>query len=92
MESSVSFKIRGESEEVAITKVVSNYTFFLHKISRKFSPTLAIFPAVNSVFGDLISLWKRILEWPTCKLLFPPPGPACWGAEAAWPPPVTVTS
>jgi hypothetical protein len=38
------FKIRGESEEVAITKVVSNYTFFLHKFSRNFSPNLAIFP------------------------------------------------
>jgi hypothetical protein len=42
LESWEKFKIFGESEEVVITKVVHNYTFFLHKFSWNFSQVLAI--------------------------------------------------
>jgi hypothetical protein len=41
----------GELEEVVITKVVPNYTFFLHKFFGNFSHPLAIFSEENSVFG-----------------------------------------
>jgi hypothetical protein len=40
-------KIHGELEEVAITKVVPNYTFFLHKFYGGFSHPLAIFLGLN---------------------------------------------
>jgi hypothetical protein len=67
IESLKNFKIRGESEQVAITKVVPNYISLLHKFSGIFSPSLDIFSAVNSISGDLILLWKRISSGPTCQ-------------------------
>jgi hypothetical protein len=52
------FKIRGESEEVAITKVVPNYTLFLHKFSGNFCHPLAIFPVDNLISAVICELKK----------------------------------
>jgi hypothetical protein len=60
------FKIHGESEEVAITDVVPNYTFYLHKFSGNFSHPLAIFPVDNSISTVICEL-KNQIRRPTCQ-------------------------
>jgi hypothetical protein len=73
-------KIHGELEEVAITKVVPNYTFFLHKFYGGFSHPLAIFLGLNQ-FWQLILSWKINYQWSTYR---PPhfrsglPVGGCW--------------
>jgi hypothetical protein len=51
MESLKYLKIRAQSDKVVITKVVSNYIFFLQKFYGNFYHPLAIFPVKNSNFG-----------------------------------------
>jgi hypothetical protein len=67
----------GESEEVVITKVVPNYTFFLHKFFGNFSHPLAIFPR-RIQFLVFKFEWRLNRSGPTCQWLSLPPGPACW--------------
>jgi hypothetical protein len=56
----------GESEEVAITKVVPNYTFFLHKFCENFYHPLAIFP-VDNLISAIICELKNQIRRPTCQ-------------------------
>jgi hypothetical protein len=58
------FKICGESEKVAITKVVSNYTFFLQKFSGNFSHPLAIFPWGISISAVYLRVEKNESDGP----------------------------
>jgi hypothetical protein len=47
------FKIRGDLEDVAIIKIVSNLISYKHKFSRIFPHHISIFQAQKSVFWIL---------------------------------------
>jgi hypothetical protein len=68
------FKIRGESEEVLITKVVHNYTFFLYEFSWKFYQLLAIRFELFS-FGRVLIQNKICRGVPPISLSLSAPGP-----------------
>jgi hypothetical protein len=64
LESLEKFKIRGESKEVVITKVVPNYTFFLHEYCGNFI-TLWLVSRIGNHFEFIFSFWKFCHTGPT---------------------------
>jgi hypothetical protein len=63
------FKIRGESEKVAMMKHVPNQIYYHHEILRIFPQLLSIFLVRKTVFGFCFRIWKIWRVGPTCQWL-----------------------